>query len=445
MSLLDGLSPLEDLVMTAREMEYYAIGISDHGSVSSWIKFIQHCNAKKDKHGKDINYPPIKYVLGMETYLSADHTHQTKKEQPNGQAGNRHLNLFAKNFKGYQNLCALSQSGFTEGFFFSPRIDINQLEKHSDGLIIGSACLSSVINNNLLHDRYEEAKKACTIFKDIFEEDFFLEVMYHGIPEEAVIIPEIFKLSKEMDIPIVCTNDSHYIKKEDAKAQEVLMAMSTSKCIHDPKRLRFPYDEFYLKSAEEMAQVWKSVPQTLHNSVAIAERVDNKDIEKNLFGGMRLPKFDLPEGFDDPHEYLTHLAHEGMKRKGWDKSKKHIDQLNLELGDVKAAKDHNEYDFATYFLIVRDFIDYARKKGIYVGMGRGSGYASVALHCLGICSGLDPMEHSLLWERFLAFESRKIVLQSDFGFESEKESLSSSSTEFTKNEKKEDGSGVFRY
>jgi len=416
-SLFDGLSSLEGFVQKSRAMGFPAIALTDHGNVGGWIKLIQTCKATKDKHDKSIEHPPIKPILGMEAYLSADHTFKSNKEQKDARRGNRHINLIAKNFKGYQNICQLSNDAFKEGFFHDPRIDINQLAEHSEGVILGSACLSSVINSNLLHDRYSHAKKSCSIFKDIFDKDFFLEVMYHGIPEEAAIVPDVFKLSSELDIPIVCTNDSHYLEREDAKAQEVLMCMSTSKCIHDERRINFPYEEFYLKSAEEMAEVWGDHPEVLFNSVDIADRVNSVDIESKLFGGMRLPKFDVPDGFDNPFEYLKHLAGDGMKRLNWDKSKKHVKRLGQELEDIKVAYENNNYDFATYFLIVWDYVNYAKEHGILTGPGRGSGYASVLLHCLGIAYGLDPVgEFPMLWERFLAFDDLKYVKESDFGF-----------------------------
>ena len=175
--------------------------------------------------------------------------------------------------------------------------------------------------------------------------------------------------------------------------------------------------EFYLKSAEEMAKIFGSHPEALTNSVALAERINTRDIEENLFGGMRLPVFNIPEGNKDSFEYLEKLAWEGMKRVGWDKSQPHIDALKMELNDVLVARDSNSYDFATYFLIVRDYIEDARKKGILVGCGRGSGYASVLLRCLGITYGVDPIEYGLLWERFLGFDDRRFIKESDFGFE----------------------------
>ena len=444
-SLFDGLSKLDDLAMAARSMGYPALAITEHGNVGSWIKFIEYCEATKDKKGKPINYPPITPILGMEAYLSANHFNKSNKEQLDGRRGNRHLNLYAMNFKGYQNLCALSQLSFTDGFFYDPRIDVQQMAEHSEGIMVGSACLSSVLNANLLNDRYDKAKKVCHLFKDIFKENFFLEAMYHGIPEQAAIIPDIFRLSKEMDISIVATNDSHYIKKEQAKSQEVLMAMNTSRCLKDPKRIRFPYGEFYLKSAGSMAKIWGHVPQVMSNSLAMLERFDIEDIKENLFGGMRLPKFEVPEGFENSFVYIKHLAAEGMKRKGWDKSPEHVKQVEAELSDVKSAYENNDYDFSTYFLIVKDYIDYARRNDILVGHGRGSGFASVLLHCLGICSGADPLQHGLLFGRFLGFEKFRAVRAHDFGLDDMTLTTMDIESGEEEEEEEDNGSGISRY
>ena len=443
-SQFDGLAQLENLVMTSREMGFPGLAITDHGNIGSWIKFIQYAKASKDKNGKSIDHPPLKPILGCEFYLSEDHSADSNKQQIDGRKGNRHLTLFAKNFKGYQNLCALSQSAFTDGFFHDPRIDIMQLAEHSEGMLCGSACLSSVINANLYNDRYDAAKRVCTIFKDIFKEDFFLEAMYHGIPAEGSIIPDIFKLSSDLDIPVIATNDAHYIKKEHGRSQELLMAMSTSRCMNDPKRLRFPYDEFYLKSAEEMGKIWGDSPQTLTNSIAMLERIDNEDIEQNLFGGMRLPAFEVPEDFDTPYDYLKHLAKDGLKKLGWHKSKDHIETLKMELNDVKVAYENNNYDFATYFLIVWDYVNFARKQGILTGCGRGSGYASVLLRCLGITYGPDPLKFGLLWQRFLAFDEIKYIKADDFGFEDSKVLAGAEDLEDDR-EVEEDPGGVDRY
>ena len=423
-SLFDGLSSISSLVSKAREMNFPAIAITDHGNVGSLIKFIKECSATKDKKDNPILFSKIKPILGFEAYLARKKEWKSKEFQPDGRKGNRHLCLFAKNYKGYQNLCSLSEISWLEGFYTNPRIDIETLADYSEGLMCSSACLSSVINANLLYDRYDKAKRICTIFKDIFKEDFFLEVMYHGIDSEGLIIPDIFKLGKELDIPVLASNDCHYLEKSKAASQEVYMCMSTSKCLSDPKHLHFPYGEFYLKSAQEMAVMFGHVPQVLYNTVAFAERIDYEDINKNLFGGMRLPQFEAPEqyskDFEGRFKYLEDMAWAGMKKKGWDKSEKHIETLKMELADTYIVWKNNEYDFARYFLIEQDLMNFASENGILTMPGRGSGFSSVLLHCIGVAYGVDPLDgYNMLWGRFLGFENKRIVKESDFGFKEE--------------------------
>lgn len=422
-SLFDGLAKLWDLVMQARRMEFPAIALTDHGNIGGWIKFLQYAKASYDKKGNPIEYPPIKPILGSEFYVSRKADLKDKESQPEGRRGNRHLNLYAMNWEGYKNVSTLSQMSYTEGFYYDPRIDIEMLAKHSKGVMCGTACLSSIVNANLLHsdgkryDGYKKAKYAVEVLKDIFEENLFLEVMYHGLDEERVIMSDIFKLSKSMKVPVLATNDVHYIKKAQAPFQELFMCMSSGKCIKDTKHIRFPYSEFYLKSAEEMYKMFSSHPEVLTNTVAIADKVDTKSIEDNLFiHGIRLPEYEIPEKFNNSQEYIEHLAWEGMKKLGWDKSEKHIDRLKMELEDIKVAKENNNLDFATYFLIVRDYVTWVQENGWLTGAGRGSGYASVLLRCLGITYGVDPIEHQLLWERFLGFDTLYFVSETDFGF-----------------------------
>lgn len=426
-SQFDGLAKVDKLVLQARKMGFPALALTDHGNIMGWIKFLQQCRITQDKKGNPIPYPPIKPILGCEMYLARRmdigqyaekrDTEQTKRGQPDGRRGNRHLNLYAMNFEGYKNLCKMSQKSFTDGFYFDPRVDISLLAAHSKGIMCGSACLSSVININLVYGNYNKAKEICGIFKDIFEENFFLEVMYHGIREEKEIVPLIFKLSSELNIPVICTNDSHYIKDDEGDVQEVLLCMSQQRCIKDPERLRFNHMEFYLKSAEEMYKIFGHAPNCLTNTTVLAERIDTKNIEENLFGGMILPKFDIPSEYKDSYDYLCALAWEGMKEVGWDKSEEHIERLKMELQDVLVAKESNNYDFSTYFLIVRDYIKYARDNNILIGCGRGSGYASVLLRCLGITYGVDPLKYGLLWERFLGFDDLQFIKEADFGFD----------------------------
>jgi DNA polymerase-3 subunit alpha len=421
-SSFDGLNKISNLPMLARKMGFPALAITDHGTIGGAIKFMQECMKTKDKDGKEIPHPTIKPIIGCEMYLSRNRFSRTKDEQPDMRRGNRHLVLLAKNWEGYQNLCSLSQASWIEGYgFMSPRIDFDLLEKHHKGLICSSACLSSVINSNLLNDRYDKAKIAATKFKDLFGDDFYLEVMYHGIDAEGAIIPDVKRLGEELGIKILASNDSHYGTKDMGKSHELLMAMSTSKCLHDPKHLHFPYDEFYLKSAAEMAVVFGSQPDWLLNTREIADKIDSEGIYSNMNGGMRLPKFEVPKEFNSPFDYMVHLADDGMKKLGWDKSERHVDRLTMEINDVRVALDVNNYDFTTYFLIVRDYIKEAESRGILVGAGRGSGYGSVLLRALEIAYGPDPIDLGLLWERFLGFDDIYSISERDFGFEAKKE------------------------
>ena len=412
-SAFDGLNKMSSFPHLARKMGFKALGITDHGSVGGLVKFFQECTKSYDKNGNKIEYDPIVPLLGCEFYLAKDRFAKSKKEQVDGRKGNRHLVLIAKNWKGFQNLCTLSEKSWTEGFYNDPRIDFSLLEQYHEGLVCSTACLSSIVNSNLLHGRYDHAKRIATKLKDLFGDDFYFEVMYHGLDAERYIIPDVFKLADSLGSKVVATNDCHYSCKDDGASHEVLMCMSTSRCIHDPKRLKFPYHEFYLKSAEEMADIFSDRMDSIYNTMDIAAKVDYKDISKN-FGGMRLPKFPMPESFNDPHDYLEYIAWQGLKDLGLDHSEKHINRLRLELDDVKIAKLNNNYDFATYFLIVRDYIQFAKSKGILTGCGRGSGFGSLLLKTLGITYGVDPIEHNLLWERFLGFDTKKFVREQDF-------------------------------
>jgi DNA polymerase-3 subunit alpha len=424
MSSLDGLATVSKMAHKARKMGFRALALTDHGNIGGWIKFIRECTSTKDKDGKPLPYSPIKPLLGCEFYLCRNMEWKNKELQTDGKKGNRHLILTAKNWKGYQNLCALSQASWLDGFYSNPRIDIDLLAKHSEGVICQSACLNSLINANLLHDRYDKARQICTKFKDIFGKDFYLEMMYHGIEAQKAIIPDILKLSAELGIPTAASNDCHYLEKEDHTAHDVLLCMQTSKCIKDQNRMHFPYGEFYMKSAEEMSRMFSGIPQSLSNTVALAESVDFDEISKNLFGGFKLPKFDVPEeynkgnDFDNAYAFLSKLAWDGMIKRGWGKSQKHIERLKTELDDIKVAWDNNGYDFATYFLIKWDILNMSREKGILHAPGRGSAYGSLLAHCIGIAYGLDPLEYGLLWERFLGFADAKVVLEGDFGFTS---------------------------
>lgn len=384
-----------------------AVGLTDHGTFAGAIHMLKACR----KEG-------IKPILGMETYQSRDHKAR-KEGQKDGRKGNRHLNVIARNFTGFRNLCQLSQIASLEGSYYDPRIDLELLEKHREGLIVTSACLSNIINANLLRDRYDAAKKAATIYKDIFGEDFYLEMMYHGIASQARILPDIQRLSKELDIKTLVTNDCHYLNREDAESQEVLMCMSSGRCLKDPNRMKFPYHEFYFKTQQEMSKVWWHAKRSMQNTLEIAEKCDYSDIIFVEDGGeMRLPKFEIPPQFANSREYMKHLALDGLRRLNLHKSKPHCERFMTEISDIQLIYDTKRYDFATYFLIIWDIMRHAKEKGIAAGI-RGSGFGSVLCRCLGISEGVDPLEQNLLWERFLGFDDKFFISESDVGMEEE--------------------------
>jgi DNA polymerase-3 subunit alpha len=403
---------MSEFVKNARQMGFRSIGVTDHGTVGGLIKFWQECRKKYDVD--QVGSDPIIPLMGCEFYLSRDRFARSKELQPDGRRGNRHIVLLAKNWEGYQNLCAMSESSWVDGFYNDPRIDMKLLEDHHSGLICSSACLSSVVNSNLLHGRYNEAKKSVGLFKELFGDDFYLEVMFHGIDAERYIIPDIIRLSEDTNTKIIASNDVHYLKKEDGKSQEMLMCMSTSKCIHDEKRIHFPYHEFYLKEAHEMLDVFRDIPHALTNTNEIVDKIDIASFERNFGGIMRLPKFEIPNEFSNSYDYLCSVARDGLTSLGLGDSRDHIERLRTELDDVKVALDNNNYDFSTYFLIVQDYINWAKNEGIRVGPGRGSGFGSILLRCLGISYGPDVISSGLLWERFLGFSSERFVKESDF-------------------------------
>lgn len=444
-SRFDGLQKIGDFVLQARTMGFRALALTDHGNVGGWIKFSKECKKKKDKNDKELlgpdgkPLPPIKPILGCEFYLARDLKSRGKEQQPDGRKGNRHILLMAKNAEGYKNLCRLSQRSWTDGQAFSdPRIDLMLLAEHSKGLICTSACLGSIVNANLYQGRYEQAKAAAGLLAELFGDDFYLEGDYHGIDAQALILPKILKLGKEINRKVICANDVHYTRKEQARSQEVLMAMSSSSCIKDPKRIHFPYDEFYLKSADEMFDIFGSHPEMLLNTCEIADKVE--DFLKT--GGFRLPAFDItaarqqiggqvvqipteiqqlihiPRGHEQV-KFLEERAWAGMVKLGWDKSPEHLQEYKKEMHDLKIALQNNKMDFWTYFLIEWNIMKKARDKGILTGPGRGSGYASLILRCLGVTYGPDPLKYGLLWERFLGFDDKYFISDADWGFDGE--------------------------
>ncbi len=408
-SKFDGFSTVKGLVGAAKALGMSHVGITDHGTFAGAIHFLKECRAQE-----------VHAILGIESYLARDHLCHSKSGQPDEMQGNKHINIIAKNRKGYQNVCALSQTASIDGFYYQPRIDFELLSKYREGVIVTSACLSNIINFALSRDKYDEAKQAAGMFQDIFKDDFYLEMMYHGIDKEAFILPMIYKLGKELNIQVIATNDCHYINKEDAEYQKLLMCMSTLRSVKDPKRPgQFPYNEFYFKSAEEMSKMFGHIPRVMRATKELAEKCDYSDIvfiEDN--GKMLLPKFDIPTQFKSPLEYLEHLAFNGMKQRGLDDNPERIVRLKQELSDLKLIWDTKRYDFATYFLVVEDIMRFAREKGIGAGI-RGSGCGSMLIRCLGL-SEVDPVDMKLMWERFLGFDDKYFLSENDFGVEETK-------------------------
>lgn len=376
-SLLDGACKIKNLVKAAKELSQPAIAITDHGCMYGVIDFYKA--AKKEG---------IKPIIGCEVYVAprkyTDKIAELDRE-------NRHMVLLCENNVGYQNLIKLVSMAWIDGFYGKPRIDEELLEKYHEGIIALSACLAGEIPKALMRGNYELAKEKALKYKGIFgENNFFLELQDHGILEQKRINPDIIKLSKECDIPLVVTNDCHYIKREDKDLHKILLCIQTNHTIEDENSFEFPTDEFYLKNEAEMRELFPNLPEAYENTVKIAERC-NVEFE---FGKTKLPRFDVPDG-KDHIKYFREECYKGLHRRyGENPSQSLIDRLEYELSVII------KMGYVDYYLIVNDYVSYAKKNGIPVGMGRGSGAGSLAAYCIGI-TGIDPIKYNLLFERFL--------------------------------------------
>ena len=376
-SLLDGFCRIKQAVKRAAEMGQKALAITDHGVMYGAVEFYR---AAKDAG--------IKPIIGCEVYV-AERTRFDKVHEFD--ANSHHLVLLCKNETGYKNLIKLVSAGFTEGFYIKPRIDRELLEKYSEGLICLSACLAGEIPKLIEQSNYEGAKRTALEYLEIFGEgNYYLELQDHGIPEQAAVNRGLERIAEETGIPLICTNDAHYVTKEDAPLQDVLLCIQTGKTLDDPNRMSFATEEFYLKSGDEMAALFPHHPEALENTVKIAEMC-NFDFE---FGHYHLPNFELPEGETDAYEYLRKQCLEGFPKRYPHPTEEHRERLEYELGVISSM------GFVDYFLIVADFIGYAKRNGIPVGPGRGSGAASIVAYCLGI-TDIDPLKYDLYFERFL--------------------------------------------
>ena len=376
-SLLDGANRIKDLPVRAKELGMKAMAITDHGVMYGAIDFYKACK----KEG-------IKPIIGCEVYV-APRTRFDK--EPNIDNHYYHLILLAKNNQGYKNLSKLVSLGFVEGYYYKPRIDLEILEKYSEGLICLSACLAGAVNQALLNGQEEKAEEVALWHKKVFGEDYYIEIQNNGIPEQVLANQKLVKLARKLDIPLVATNDAHYLKKEDAYNHEVLLCIQTGKKMSDPDRMRFDTDELYVKSPEEMSEYFKAFPDAIENTVKIADKC-NVEFE---FGHTILPNYDVPAEYPTHYDFFKKLCDDGIKKRyGENPSKEILDRAEYEISVIK------KMGYVDYFLIVWDFIHYAKSQGIPVGPGRGSGAGSIIAYAMEI-TDIDPIKYGLLFERFL--------------------------------------------
>ena len=374
-SLLDGACSIKPLVARLKELGMDACAVTDHGVMYGVVDFYRAC--------KDAGIHP---VIGCEVYVCPD-----MDEKQSAFREYSHLVLLCENDEGYKNLSRLVSEGFTRGFYYRPRVDYKLLEKYSGGLIALSACLSGDLPKLLLDGRDNEARQVAQKYLDIFGRgNFFVELQDHGIPEEKQVLPRLVKLAREMDIPLVITNDCHYLTADDAEAQEVLMCIQTGKTLSDPNRMKMTTRELYVKSEAEMRALFPNFPDAIENTAKIAARC-NVEFD---FSTTHLPKFPLPEGETDALAYLRALCEKGLKERYGEGREDARERMEYELGVISGM------GYVDYFLIVWDFIHYARTHGVGVGPGRGSGAGSIVAYCLGI-TAIDPIQYNLLFERFL--------------------------------------------
>ena len=376
-SLLDGANRIKDLPVRAKELGMDSIALTDHGVMFGVIDFYKECK----KNG-------VKPIIGCEVYVAP----RTRFDKESGIDNHySHLILLAKNEIGYKNLSTLVSIGFTDGFYYKPRIDLEVLEKYSEGLIALSACLAGSVNKAILKNDLEEAKRIALWFKGIFKDDYYLELQPNGLPEQVLVNQHLIAISRELDIPLVATNDAHYLKKEDSYNHEVLLCIQTGKKMQDEDRMKMGTDEFYLKSPEEMEEYFKNVPEAIENTVKITEKC-NLDFE---FGNTKLPNYEVPAEFKTHEEYFRKLSQDGLtKRYGENITEEIKNRFEYEISVIE------KMGYVDYFLIVWDFINYAKTNGISVGPGRGSGAGSIIAYALEI-TDIDPIKYNLLFERFL--------------------------------------------
>lgn len=375
-SLLDGSSKINELVKKTKELGMDSIAITDHGVMYGAIDFYKAAL----KVG-------IKPILGCEVYVASGSRFNKTYSKENTYY---HLVLLAENNEGYQNLIKLVSLGFTEGFYYKPRIDLDILKKYSKGIIALSACMAGAVSRNVLRHSYEKGKEFALIYNEIFGQgNFFLEIQDHGIADQKIVIQNLIKMSNETGIPLVCTNDIHYINEEDAEAHDILLCIQTGKTIYDENRMRYEGNQFYLKSPEQMLSIFPYAKEALENTHKIAQRC-NVSFD---FNNYKLPIFKLPND-KNAFDYLKEICENGLLERFENITPELTKRLDYELSIIK------DMGFVDYFLIVWDFIKYAKDNGIIVGPGRGSAAGSLVSYCLKI-TNIDPIKYNLIFERFL--------------------------------------------
>ena len=391
-SLLDGASRIGPLLDHVKELGMEHCAITDHGVMYGVVDFYQQA--------KDRGIHP---VIGCEVYICSD-----MDEKASGTREYSHLILLCENQAGYQNLIYLVSQGFTRGFYYRPRIDYKLLSEHSEGLIAMSACLSGDIPKLLVDGRENDAKKMAEKYLSIFDRDhFYIEIQDHGLADQKRILPGLIRLAREMDLGLVATNDCHYVRQEDAEAQEILMCIQTGKTLTDENRMKMESDQMYVKSEEEMRAVFPELNDAIENTVKIAERCH---VEFD-FKSIHLPRYPLPEGEADPAAYLRKLCHEGLSKRYPPEREDARQRLDYELSVIE------KMGYVDYFLIVWDYVHFAKTHGILVGPGRGSGAGSIVAYTLDITT-IDPLKYDLLFERFLNPERISMPdLDIDFDYE----------------------------
>ncbi|WP_440999608.1 DNA polymerase III subunit alpha [Fodinibius sp. SL11] len=378
-SMLDGAASIEQLIKKSKKHGMPGIAITDHGNMFGVPEFVNTAN----KHD-------VKPIIGCEFYITPSGM-EDKKDRTR-----YHQVLLAKNMTGYKNLSKLCSLGYTEGMYYKPRIDKPTLAEHSEGLIATTCCIASEINQTIINKSEKEARALFEWYLNVFGDDYYIELQRHGLNDQDHCNETLVKWSKEYNVKMVATNDCHYVNEEDSEAHDILLALQTNADINDPNRFRFTDDnnnlntDFYLKTPEEMEELFSDLPEAIDNTNEIIEKVDNIDLSSELL----LPHYSIPDQFGSMDEYLRHMTYEGAKERYGEITQEISERIEQELGII------SRMDFSGYFLITQDFTTEARNRDVFVGPGRGSAAGSVVAYCLGIIN-VDPMRHDLLFERFL--------------------------------------------